>query len=261
MPSTRKYIGGIFIGSLILCSFSFIQKSFINAPITASGFIVPLVIGGIVGFVITKMYLKIINLIEELKLQNCKLEEQVKKRTEELRAKNKLLKELSNEDSLTSLGNRRHFDHVISKECSRVARGKSDLSLIMCDIDNFKLFNDTHGHQAGDECLVKISAKLKSILLRDTDYIFRYGGEEFAIILPYTSYEAAISLAEKVRIAIENLQIEYSNGKKTNVTMSFGVFSIDSKTKFDNTNTISSFIEQADKNLYLAKTKGKNTVS
>ena len=124
------------------------------------------------------------------------------------------------------------------------------ISVVICDIDNFKLFNDTHGHQAGDECLVKVSAKLKSILLRDTDYIFRYGGEEFAIILPYTSYEAAISLAEKVRIAIENLQIEYSN-----------VFSIDSKTKFDNTNTISSFIEQADKNLYLAKTKGKNTVS
>ena len=125
----------------------------------------------------------------------------------------------------------------------------------MCDIDFFKLYNDTYGHQAGDNCLSQVAEALASGLKRPGDFIARYGGEEFAIILPETSLHGAESLAEKMLKHVEELRIEHlSSSVGKYVTVSIGV---------TNNETLSSsneIIAHADKALYLAKKEGKNKV-
>jgi len=175
----------------------------------------------------------------------------------ELADANKTLEEMSRQDGLTGLANRRHFDEVLIREINRTSRSGDWLTLIICDIDNFKLYNDHYGHLLGDSCLRLVAASIQTTFSRNTDLVARYGGEEFAIILPLTDQVAAIKLAEKMRREVNNLNIEHAASINcNNITISAGFISLipDDKT------TAEMLIDKADKALYLAKEKGKNRI-
>ena len=158
-------------------------------------------------------------------------------------------------DSLTQLPNRRHFDEVLSREFNRLHRSLAPLSLIMLDVDNFKKFNDSYGHLAGDDCLRKIGAALKSTVGRAADVVARYGGEEFVVILPETDNDGAAVLAEQIRMAVEKLAIPHLESKISEyVTISLGVVTVDT-TKLQSPEQV---VVLADEALYLAKQGGRN---
>jgi diguanylate cyclase (GGDEF)-like protein/PAS domain S-box-containing protein len=167
----------------------------------------------------------------------------------------KKLNHLSTTDSLTGLLNRRALNDILDHEIDRASRYSSDLSLILCDIDRFKLINDTYGHRAGDLALQAISESLKNTL-RKADVIGRYGGDEFMMILPETSISGAASLAEKIRAAVENTELELPGGKSNRLSMSIGVSSCCAAV--ENSDTI---VARADAALYASKQAGRNKVS
>lgn len=165
------------------------------------------------------------------------------------------LKILASSDSLTNLANRRYFDDTLKTEWQRMQRLKMPLSLLLCDVDFFKPYNDTYGHQAGDKCLVQIANVLKANTQRSGTLAARYGGEEFAVILPHTNAQEAYILAEKIRLAIEKINMPHLTSLiSDHVTISIGASSVipDKELK------IKEFIKQADKNLYEAKKQGRN---
>ncbi len=159
------------------------------------------------------------------------------------------LKNSAFKDELTGLGNRRLYNIALEKEFSRAKRTASPFALIMADIDYFKQFNDTHGHQAGDQVLSELS-RIMLASCRISDFSIRYGGEEFAFILPATSLAESMLVAERMR-----KRIEEETSKTNLLTMSFGVseFKLSDKTFHD-------VVDRADKALYCAKNLGKNTV-
>ena len=173
----------------------------------------------------------------------------------ELQEKNEQLEKLSTLDELSGIHNRRYFDKRLLAELRRGRRELLPLSLIMFDIDHFKKFNDTYGHIAGDEVIRSVAFSASKQLNRETDEIFRYGGEEFAIVLPNTELEGALFIAEKVRETIEKLIINCA-GQTLSCTISLGVACHQSKQAIQPTE----FIEQADKALYQAKQEGRNRV-
>ncbi len=165
------------------------------------------------------------------------------------------LKKQSNVDGLTEIANRRFFDITLHREWLRSRRLNSPLSLIMCDIDHFKLYNDNYGHQAGDICLKKVAQTLKGAAKRPDDLVARYGGEEFVIILPETPAEGAKVIAEQAREAVESLMIEHSSNKiADHVTISLGI-ATRNPTHVSAENDL---IEDADKALYTSKESGRN---
>ncbi len=171
----------------------------------------------------------------------------------QLEASNKKLQELSSLDGLTGIANRRQFDESLDKEWKRAARNDLPLSLILIDIDFFKPFNDNYGHQAGDDCLIRVAKALQETIVRPTDVIARYGGEEFTAILPDTNAEGAAVVAEKLRIAIESLNIKHEHSKAAEyVTISLGI--ADNPGLAD----LESLIHKADECLYEAKESGRN---
>ena len=160
-------------------------------------------------------------------------------------------------DSLTHIPNRRVFSTRLLTEYKESQRNRQPLSVIMCDIDHFKEYNDTYGHSAGDECLQKVAQTIQDSLKRPSDMCARYGGEEFIVILPHTAIDGAIHVAEKIRSNIENLAIPHKNSEpKTIVTISVGVTSsIEEKIK-----SAEVLVRYADKALYKAKENGRNQV-
>lgn len=182
----------------------------------------------------------------------------IKRRTDDLESSQKLaydLDKISNTDELTKVGNRRSFNSVFVTEWQRAVRNKKSIALLIIDIDFFKLFNDTYGHVEGDKCLTTVAQSLRSCMKRPADSIWRYGGEEFAIILPDTGN--AYNLAEICRKAIEDLQISHRSSVVSKVvTISIGVCIC---TPDQETNSIS-FIINVDKALYRAKNSGRNRV-
>ena len=181
----------------------------------------------------------------------------LEKLTRELEEKNRILDHLANLDGLTGVYNHRYFQNTLDQEISRATRTEGSLSLMLIDIDHFKMFNDTHGHQTGDFVLVQFSKTLKENL-RNYDTLARYGGEEFVVILPETNLEEAMSVAEKLRNAIASSTFS-DNKDSYSVTASFGVTS--SRPALDDNFTKSRFVSQADEALYDAKEKGRNRVS
>jgi len=160
-------------------------------------------------------------------------------------------------DGLTGIPNRRNFDQMLAKEWNRSTRASTPLSLIMCDIDHFKSYNDHYGHQKGDNCLIRIATTLQEHARRDGDLATRYGGEEFAIILSSTTLENATEIAEQVRRAVINLSIPHENSKTDNiVTVSIGLATVIPSHNQDSRTLIS----LADKALYEAKQEGRNRV-
>jgi diguanylate cyclase (GGDEF)-like protein/PAS domain S-box-containing protein len=191
---------------------------------------------------------------KELELLNDKLEAKVYKRTLELENANKQLHLLSETDFLTKLPNRLAFDRRLSENIAMAKRSKQPITLLMLDIDHFKKYNDKFGHNTGDIVLQKIAATIDSSLLRKTDLTARYGGEEFVILLPETDVESGFSLAEKIRMNIESLNVQYGKPAViSNLTVSIGIASL----KYDELNAID-LLKLADKALYVAKNSGRN---
>jgi len=160
-------------------------------------------------------------------------------------------------DALTDIPNRRSFSEQILREFRDSRRNKLPLSVIMCDIDNFKSYNDTYGHNKGDECLKQVAQIIRSTLQRPRDFCARYGGEEFVIILPDTSREGAVSVAEEIRGNIQNTKIPHPKSLPLGiVSLSLGVSTMSS----DVFTSPEELVKQADKALYMAKQKGRNRI-
>jgi diguanylate cyclase (GGDEF)-like protein len=170
------------------------------------------------------------------------------------------LERLSLNDGLTGLSNRRALDGYLHSQYKVAFRESRSLSLVLCDIDYFKAFNDHHGHLAGDECLISVAAALKSCCRRPADLAARYGGEEFVLILPETELAGALLIAELARTAI--LELQYPHGfspASPYVTVSIGVAAL-STTRGAEAETPVALIEAADKALFRAKADGRNQV-
>lgn len=185
------------------------------------------------------------------------LEQQVNERTKELSKLNEQLKDASEKDELTGLFNRRKFNAFLEEEYSRSSRLGSCFSLLLIDIDYFKLYNDNYGHIKGDHCLASVAKIMNKALPRSIDFIARYGGEEFVIILPSTGLEGATQVANIIREAVINANIEHAFSKvEKYVTISQGVTTYHK----DDSLSISEIINDADQALYLAKSNGRNRV-
>jgi diguanylate cyclase (GGDEF)-like protein len=160
-------------------------------------------------------------------------------------------------DGLTGLRNRFHFDGMLAYEYARHLRSGEELAIIMLDIDNFKAFNDTYGHIRGDECLQEIAKTMTKTVSRCTDLVARYGGEEFAVLMPDTSLRGAVIIAERVRNAIDNLELPQINAPAGHITASLGVVS----GSFLKGTSIVDVLTEADIQLYRAKAGGRNRVA
>lgn len=175
----------------------------------------------------------------------------------QLEAANQELQRLVSSDGLTKIANRRRFDEYFDLEWRHMAREVLPLSLILCDIDFFKAYNDTYGHLAGDCCLQQVANAISRKAKRPGDLAARYGGEEFAVILPKTEANGALDLAEKIREAVKKLEIVHAGSPICQyVTLSLGVASMvpDYKT------SVATLIAAADKALYQAKEEGRDRV-
>jgi len=190
------------------------------------------------------------------------LEDSIQQRTLELQItlteladKNKLLEQQSTRDALTGVRNRAFFDQKLSAEIKRSRRERSTLGLLMIDIDHFKAFNDNHGHLVGDLVIKEVANCLQQELKRSTDHLCRYGGEEFAIILPNTDKDGAMVLAEQVRLCLENQRIQYEE-LELSISVSIGCYAAIAEVSSSNED----YIQAADMALYQAKNEGRNRV-
>ncbi|MHC4457658.1 MAG: sensor domain-containing diguanylate cyclase [Planctomycetota bacterium] len=170
---------------------------------------------------------------------------------------NKELKRIATMDGLTRVANRRRFDECLATEWKRMRREKTPLSLIMCDIDYFKRYNDAYGHQKGDDCLRAVAQAIDECLKRPADMVARYGGEEFGIILPNTHADGAFHVAEIIRNAIGSLKIPHAKSNVDDyVSLSLGVSCVIPSPG----GALETLVGTADKALYLAKNQGRNQV-
>lgn len=176
---------------------------------------------------------------------------------QQLQIANQKLERLATCDELTQLANRRRFDEHLNQEWQRLAREQLPLSLILCDVDFFKIYNDTYGHPAGDYCLQQVAQAISRAAKRSCDLAARYGGEEFAIILPNTKLKGALRVAEELRLRIAALKIPHAGSSiKQYVTVSIGVAStIPSRDSHS-----ADLIVAADRVLYQAKSLGRDRI-
>ena len=197
-----------------------------------------------------------LRLRKEIKQRNAR-EKELEKTAKKLKNANKELERLASLDGLTGLANRRLFDQTLEKEWKRAQREDNEMGLLMLDIDHFKYYNDTYGHQAGDECLKKLSAKIRDCLFRPGDFAARYGGEEFAVILPNTDEKGTKEVAEKLRQEIKDLKLEHKESPISEyVTVSIGAVCTNPCDKAG----ADRLVQAADQALYLAKEAGRDQV-
>ena len=163
-------------------------------------------------------------------------------------------------DGLTGLANRRRFDAALNEEYARAIRNRTPLAVIMLDVDHFKKYNDLYGHPQGDECLRIISTALKTVQSRPGDLVARYGGEEFVILLPDTDIAGATVVAERVRLAVQETNIEHARSRESIVTISAGVTAILPVRSSLPGNSAQELVHTADQALYQAKENGRNRV-
>ena len=170
---------------------------------------------------------------------------------------NQELQRLAALDGLTQIANRRSFDDYLHYQWKLLVRERSPLSLILCDVDFFKRYNDTYGHQGGDDCLKQVAEVIRQAVKRPADLAARYGGEEFAVILPNTEAEGAVKIAEEIRSGLKALGLAHAGSQISEiVTLSLGVASVipSNDSSWDN------LIARADKALYEAKDRGRDRV-
>lgn len=198
--------------------------------------------------------------IENSKLYS-NLENKVIERTQQLEVANKQLTLLATTDNLTTLSNRRQFNERIELEVGRAKRNQEPVSLLLCDVDYFKKFNDCYGHVDGDDCLKRIGQVFNQLFNRTADLPARYGGEEFAVILPATNEVEAIKMAEKLCKDVQQLKIPHKKNTEHNiVTISVGCHTFTPSVNEDVNPQVESLLRQADKALYQAKESGRNCV-
>jgi diguanylate cyclase (GGDEF)-like protein len=181
---------------------------------------------------------------------------QLRGRERELRASNEQLTVLASIDMLSGLANRRGFQSRLDFEWLKAQQSGDHLTLLMIDVDHFKLFNDTYGHPEGDACLARVGEALSSLADRCSGFAGRYGGEEFCLLLPGTEVARGVQIGEMVRAAIWNLAVSHATSAHQRVTVSVGVASTMPATL----ETANDLIEAADASLYAAKRRGRNTV-
>ena len=194
----------------------------------------------------------------ELAAHRDRLADLVQERTQALEAANAQLQALSRSDPLTGLPNRRHFDEAKETEFRRAQRVGQPLSLLLCDVDFFKRYNDRYGHAGGDECLRRLAQALKASFGRAGELAARVGGEEFAVLLPGADAETAHAAAQRLRMAVAELAIEHADSDVAgHVTLSIGMaqFEPSSMDQFD------TLFHRADQALYLAKRRGRDQVA
>ncbi len=168
------------------------------------------------------------------------------------------LKRLATIDGLTDIANRRTLDECLEKEWRRLTREKGELAFVLCDVDFFKKYNDTYGHQDGDECLKAVARVLDASVQRPADLVARYGGEEFAVVLPNTDLKGAVCVAENIRSAVMDLKIAHrSSDAAPVVTLSLGV----ACTRPATSQLMEVLLTTADQALYDAKETGRNRVA
>jgi diguanylate cyclase (GGDEF)-like protein len=193
----------------------------------------------------------------EVHLSIIRLQQQLQLANESLEIANQKLYKQTVLDGLTQIANRRHFDEYLMHEWQRAVRDKNSIALLLCDIDFFKQYNDTYGHQGGDDCLKQIAQAIEKVSKRPADLVARYGGEEFGVILPNTIITGAIEISEQICQAVRDLKIGHKKSRAANyVTLSLGVSCLIPSTE----NNMTEFIEMADKALYQAKHQGRNRV-
>jgi two-component system cell cycle response regulator len=179
----------------------------------------------------------------------------LKRVTDELRRQREQLEQLTRQDVLTGLANRRGLDELLSREVGRSKRYSCPMSVVMIDLDRFKEINDTYGHQAGDHVLREV-AEIVRRAVRTQDIVARYGGEELAILMPETAMEQAAMVAERLRVDLSNAVIRWRD-HELRVTASFGVVG----TPTMPTQEPAELVRLADRALYRAKALGRNRVS
>ncbi|NER81044.1 MAG: sensor domain-containing diguanylate cyclase [Leptolyngbya sp. SIO1D8] len=203
---------------------------------------------------------KVIARTQELQLKNQQLQQQIEERLKAEQALSKLNKQLkiiTRVDALTQVANRRCFDEHFEIEWRRMRRSQSPLSLILCDIDFFKRYNDHYGHPAGDECLKQVAAAMSREVKRSGDLLARYGGEEFVVVLPNTNSEGALYVAEFLRQAVLDLALPHSDSEVDNiVTLSLGTVTCVPQPPHSR----SDLLKKADEALYEAKKQGRNRI-
>jgi diguanylate cyclase (GGDEF)-like protein len=186
----------------------------------------------------------------------------ISKMRNKLEKVNQRLNILTVQDPLTGIANRRHFNTIFEKEFKRALRNSKPISIIMCDIDYFKLFNDNYGHQQGDSCIQRVAKSLAKIAKRPNDLVARYGGEEFVILLPETDLEGAEFVANLLLKRVSNEHIEHKYSLVADhVTMSIGAYSVLPDRADDFDKAMENLLKVADNNLYLAKQRGRNQVA
>ena len=188
----------------------------------------------------------------QIRLRMTELLEQLYR---ELESAHQQLQHLASLDGLTQVANRRQFDAYLETEWRRLTRDEKPLALIMCDVDYFKRYNDTYGHQAGDECLKKVAKAISRAAKRPADLTVRYGGEEFAVILPNTDASGAVHVAQLIRSGVSNCQIAHQGSAVSKyVTLSIGVAcTVPTRDRSPN-----QLIAAADTVLYQAKQQGRD---
>ncbi len=195
---------------------------------------------------------------ESEKRFSSELKEKVRERTEQLEKANSELKKISNTDGLTGISNRRYFNQQLLSHWRHHQRKKKSISLILCDIDFFKQYNDTYGHLAGDECLKNVAQVIDQSVSRPHDFVARYGGEEFVIILPETDSNGALCVARKLTMAVNDLKIIHTDSRVSPfITLSMGIAS----TVPDHKGEATMLVLLADKALYQSKKEGRNRIS
>ncbi len=232
----------------------------INSPLSLyekhRGFLVSaIILLFIIVFILSWKFVRQQSMLKAKQELTLELEKKVQERTRELEKANKELKRLSNLDGLTQLYNRRYFDTGLKKEIKRLQRVSTSISLLLCDIDYFKMYNDTYGHLAGDDCIRSVADTIRLHCRRVSDLAARYGGEEFGLILPNAGPAEALSVAESIRREIESKQIPHAGSPlKEIVSISIGV-----ATMVPEKDTLPSMIiSLADKALYESKNSGRD---
>jgi diguanylate cyclase (GGDEF)-like protein len=187
-----------------------------------------------------------------------KLEIIIKERTAIIKEQNRKLKELATHDGLTGLFNKRKFEELYDREWRRAVRNKTPIGIIMIDIDYFKLYNDSYGHQAGDICLKKVAETISNTVNRPGDAVARYGGEEFIVLLSETDEMGVTIIAERIRKRVENMRMVHEKSKVSDyITISLGCSVIIPDTEL----SPSVLIKKADDALYESKEHGRNRVT
>jgi diguanylate cyclase (GGDEF)-like protein len=190
-------------------------------------------------------------------IQQSQLYKQLEHTNQKLEEVNQTLQRLASVDGLTQVANRRCFDEALIHEWQRISRELGSLSLILVDIDYFKLYNDTYGHLAGDKCLKQVAQAISRAVHRPADLVARYGGEEFVVLLPGTTLAGANQVAEAVKAAVKKLNLPHSSsplGEK--ITLSLGISCL-TPSQHSSPMTL---IKSADKALYLAKESGRDRI-